>query len=129
MSKKRSKPKLGRNIKSDANTSGMGKDHNLPEGIKGWSWGAFLCNWIWAVNNRTWIGLLVLVPYIGFIMAFVLGFKGREWAWRNKRWDSIEHFQVVQSKWSFWSVTAALVGFFLGLIFAIGVPLYHNLVR
>ena len=86
------------------NTSGMGSNATLPEGVKGWSWGAFFLNWIWGFFNKTWISLLCLVPYVGIIMAFVLGAKGREWAWRNKRWDSIEHFNRVQKKWSAWGV-------------------------
>ena len=68
----------------------------IPEGVKGWSWGAFLLSWIWAIGNRTWIGLLALIPYVGVIMAIVLGFKGREWAWKNRQWDSLEEFNRVQ---------------------------------
>jgi hypothetical protein len=34
------------------------------------------------------IGLLALVPYAGFVVAVYLGFKGRELAWRAKRWSS-----------------------------------------
>src|SRR5437764_5850511 len=54
----------------------------VPDGVKGWYWGAFLFNWIWAVCNGVWIGLLVLLPFVGWIMAIVLGVKGREWAWK-----------------------------------------------
>ena len=86
------------------NNSGQGKVDDLPEGIKGFSWGAFLLSWIWAIGNSTWIGLLALVPYVGFIVSIYLGFKGREMAWQNKRWDSVEHFQRVQKQWSFWGV-------------------------
>jgi hypothetical protein len=113
---------------NDINTSGMGKDHELPEGIKGWSWGAFLLNWIWALGNRTWIGLFAFLPYIGFIMIFVLGFKGREWAWRNKKWDSVEHFQTVQKKWSFWGLVLILGVILLGIIAAIALPAYQEFV-
>ncbi|MCB2070724.1 MAG: hypothetical protein KDF67_14455, partial [Ottowia sp.] len=62
----------------------------------GWSWGAFLWNWIWAIGNQTWIGLLALVPLIGLFVAIYLGIRGRELAWQNRRWDSVEHFQRVQ---------------------------------
>lgn len=31
---------------SAENTSGGGSAVALPEGVKGWSWGAFLLNWI-----------------------------------------------------------------------------------
>ncbi len=107
------------------NNSGQGKVENIPEGVKGWSWGAFSLNWIWAIGNKTWIGLLVLIPYVGFIFSFVLGFKGRQWAWQNKRWESVEHFQRVQRKWSFWGVVVLVVGF-LGVLAAIAIPAYQD---
>ena len=104
---------------SSVNTSGQGKDAVVPDGIKGWSWGAFCLSWLWALGNRTWIGLLALVPYVGFLMIFVLGFKGREWAWQNKEWESVEQFNEVQKKWSFWGVIIFAVVFVLGFIMSI----------
>ena len=120
-----SPPKADLNI--ETNTSGMGKGHEIPEGVKGWSWGAFMFNWIWAIGNRTWIGLLAFLPYIGIIMIFTLGFKGREWAWRNKRWQSVEHFQRVQRKWSLWSLIFVGIGV-LGIVAAIALPAYQEYV-
>lgn len=95
----------------------------LPEGIKGWSWGAFTLTWIWAIGNKTWIGLLALIPYVSFVMAFVLGFKGREWAWKNNKWDSVEHFNRVQKKWSFWGLLIVGGLTILGIILAIIIPI------
>ena len=37
-----------------------------------------------------------------FVMPFVLGAKGSRWAWRNGRWDSVEHFKRVQRLWAIW---------------------------
>jgi len=105
------------------NTSGMGSNAVLPEGVKGWSWGSFLLNWIWGIFNKTWISLLCLVPYVGIIMVFVLGAKGREWAWRNKRWDSLEHFNRVQRKWSAWGVGLTVIPALLGILAAILIPM------
>lgn len=104
------------------NSSGSGKDAALPDGVKGWSWGAFLLNWIWAIPNRTYIGLLAIVPYVGFVVAIVLGVKGREWAWRNKRWDSLEHFNRVQKRWSIWGVIGIVGIVALGIMAALLVP-------
>jgi len=104
---------------TSSNTSGQGKSAVVPEGIKGWSWGAFCLSWVWALGNRTWIGLLALVPYVGFLMIFVLGFKGREWAWQNKEWDSVEQFNEAQKKWSFWGVIVFVVVFVIGFIMSI----------
>ncbi len=89
---------------------------DLPPGIKGWSWGAFLWNWIWAIFNNTWIGLLALIPGVNLVMIFVLGAKGREWAWKNKKWDSVEHFNRVQRKWSLWGIWLVVIGFVLALL-------------
>lgn len=81
----------------------------LPPGIKGWSWGFFLLSFIWAIGNKTWIGLLALVPVLGLPVPFILGFKGREWAWKNKQWESVEHFNRVQRNWSRWGVGVILM--------------------
>jgi len=99
-------------------------DSDIPPGVKGWSWGAFLLNWIWAIGNRTWIGLLSLIPYIGILFAIWLGIKGREMAWKNGEWQSVEHFNRVQRKWSAWGVGLTLGVFVLGILAAIVVPAY-----
>lgn len=111
------------------NTSGMGKNQPLPPGVSGWSWGAFLLNWIWSIGNSTWIGLIALIPYVGFIMAIILGVKGREWAWQNKRWDSVEHFNRVQRSWSVWSL--AIIGgvILIGILAAIMIPAYTGYIK
>ena len=84
------------------NTSGEGAESIVPEQVKGFSWAGFLWTWIWGLGNKTYIGLLALIPVINFIVAIVLGIKGREWAWKNKKWESIEQFNEVQKKWVIW---------------------------
>ncbi|GAG76086.1 unnamed protein product, partial [marine sediment metagenome] len=91
---------LGEKPHVEGNTSGQGKLAVVPEEIKKWNWGAFLLPWIWGIGNNVWIALLCFIPYVNFIMIFVLGAKGSEWAWQKKRWDSIEHFKNVQKKWA-----------------------------
>jgi hypothetical protein len=80
----------------------------VPPEINRWNWGAFLLNWIWGVGNNTFIALLTFVPFLGLIMPFVLGAKGNAWAWRNGRWDSIEHFKRVQRSWAIWGSSFGL---------------------
>ena len=112
----------------DENTSGMGKGYEIPDSIKGWSWGAFFFSWIWAIFNKTWIGLLALIPYVGFIISIILGVKGREWAWQNKRWDSVEHFNRVQRKWSLWALVFFVIAF-IGILAAIAIPAYNEYIN
>lgn len=98
----------------------------IPPGVKGWSWGAFLLNFIWAIGNKTWIGLLVLVPIVGWVMLVMLGIKGREWAWKNNKWESLEHFNEVQRKWSFWGVTLFIGVVVLATLSGIGMAMYEQ---
>jgi len=96
--------KTGAGVSGAGNTSGQGSLAVVPAEIKGWNWGAFLLGWIWGIGNSVWISFLEFVPYIGWIMAFVLGVKGSEWAWRYKKWDSIEHFKQTQLTWTKWGI-------------------------
>jgi cytoskeletal protein RodZ len=82
------------------NTSGQGHATIVPPEVRGWSWGAFLLSWIWGLGNETYLALLCFVPFVNFVMIFVLGAKGNEWAWRNKQWTNIEDFKRVQRKWA-----------------------------
>lgn len=99
-----------------------GAAQGIPEGIRGWSWGAFLLNGLWAIGNKTWIGLLAFIPFLGIIIAFALGFKGREWAWKNKRWESIEHFNHVQRLWSLWGLAIVAGAFVIGIVTGVLAP-------
>lgn len=89
-------------LDQQGNTSGQGKDSVVPPEIQRWNWGAFLMNWIWGIGNSTYIALLMFVPLVNFVMIFVLGAKGSEWAWRNRIWRDVEHFKRTQRKWA-WS--------------------------
>lgn len=86
------------------NTSGSGSTATVPGEIDKWNWGAFLLHWIWGVGNSTYIALLMFVPFVNIVMMFILGAKGSAWAWRNKKWDSVEHFKKVQRQWMTWAV-------------------------
>lgn len=77
-----------------------GCDEPLPAGVKGWCWGGFLLNWIWAIRFRVWWGLLALVPLVGLAVPIWLGIKGRELAWRRGVWTSVQAFNEAQRKWS-----------------------------
>jgi hypothetical protein len=82
----------------------------VPAEIDRWNWGAFFLNWIWGVGNNTYIALLTFIPIVGLVMLFVLGAKGSKWAWRNGRWDSVEHFKSVQRKWALWGLVVWIAG-------------------
>ena len=113
--------------KNGENNSGS-KENIFPDGVKGWSWGAFLLSWLWAIFNKSYIGLLALVPYVGLIVAIYLGVKGRELAWKNKRWENLEHFNRVQRKWSIWAACLLVIPIIIGILAAIAIPAYQDYV-
>jgi hypothetical protein len=103
------------------NTSGHGVAALVPAELDRWNWGAFLLNWVWGIGNNTFVALLMFVPVVNMVMPFVLGAKGSAWAWRNKRWDSIDQFKRVQRLWAIWGVVfiIALVGFGIAIWFSV----------
>ncbi|MBP5738989.1 MAG: hypothetical protein J6X38_07915 [Abditibacteriota bacterium] len=88
-------------------------------------WGAFLLTPIWALANNVLFGLLWFVPFIGWIIPFILLFKGGELSWRCRRFESVEQFTAVRRAWTiagivfhlFWIVlftVIVIVGIFAG---------------
>src|SRR5690625_3754167 len=114
------------------NTSGQGYAAQVPVEAARWNWGAFLLTWIWGIGNSTFIAFLCFVPFANFVMPFVLGARGGEWAWRNKRWDSIEHFRATQRKWGIWGLVVLIASFvlsavfFASLFFAVATAMQHS---
>lgn len=87
-----------------ANNSGHGNFLDasvvVPNEIKGWNWGAFLMPWLWPFTNQVWVGLFSYVPSMYWVMSLALGAKGNEWAWRSRKWRSIEQFKIHQRRWT-----------------------------
>ena len=104
------------------NTSGQGKESEIPIEIKGWNWGAFLFSWIWGIGNNTYRAFWVFFPLVNIIMMIALGLKGNEWAWRHRKWESVEHFKQVQRKWTKAALIFLVVVLFLipVMIFSVG---------
>jgi hypothetical protein len=92
------------------NESGRGASSEVPAEIRGWNWGAFLLSWIWGIGNATPLALLTLVPCVGIVMPFVLGAKGTEWAWQNRRWHGTSDFQRTQRSWAVAGIVTWVAG-------------------
>ena len=105
----------------------------LPAEVRGgWNWGAFWLPSFWGLAHRTLqtlivFGLAVLsfsvllglaavnshsslfaIIFLGFWVAgfpfsIWFGLRGNEWAWRNRRFQSVEEFRKVQKIWGNWA--------------------------
>jgi hypothetical protein len=106
-------------------------NHNIntppPEGVKGVSLGAFFLTIFWSIGNRVWIGLFSLVPILGYAISFYLGFKGRELAWKARRWESLEKFNSTQRKWSI--ATIVLIPAIIGLHAVVAINAYQGYIE
>jgi len=108
------------------NTSGMGSQASVPRELGEWNWGGFLLTWIWGIGNNVWWSFLVFIPYLGFmVMPWVLAFKGNQWAWQSRHWDSVEHFKRVQHTWAMWGLGITIaVTLLLTIILLLGFGLF-----
>ena len=91
-----------------------------PKCLNNFNWGAFLLSWIWGVCHSVWISLLCLIPYVNFVMIFVLGFNGNKWAWEKcKDTMSADEFDARQKSWTKGALIYIVVIFILGVIVGI----------
>jgi len=93
------------------NNSGTGGDPPPEVMNMGFNWGAFFLHWIWGVAHGVWNSFLVII--LGIIWQIVLGVKGNEWAWRNRKFESVEQFKQTQAVWSKWGIIVFVVVFVL----------------
>jgi hypothetical protein len=88
----------------------------MPEELKRWNWGAFFWSWIWGIANNTWIALLALLGPLSLVMMIILGLKGNEYAWKNRKFTDLQSFKKIQSAWAKWGV----IVFILYIVMMIG---------
>lgn len=100
------------------NDSGRGSVSRLPDELKGLNWGACLLAFIWGVPMRVPLAWFTLVPFVGELMRIVLLFKGNEWAWQGRKWDSPDHFRKTQARWNQLSIILMVVMFVISLFMA-----------
>lgn len=92
--------------------SGKGSASVIPDEIRGWNWGSAGLGLFWGIYFGVWWVLLSFVPYVSYLMPFILGYKGSEWSWQSRPWQSVEQFKTAQKKWQ----TLGIVFFVLTLL-------------
>ena len=79
--------------------------------------------------SKEFAGMIVLVVLflnfitgtIGLALSIWFGVKGNDWAWQNKKWDSLKHFHDVQRIWAI--VGTILIGLgVVGVVAAMTLP-------
>lgn len=101
---------------------------SMPPEVNKWNWGAFMFPLFWGIGNKSYLALLTLIPYIGFIMNFICGALGNKWAYNNTSmyYDSPEEFAKAQQSWNragfiffIISITLAAIAIIFSIILAV----------
>jgi serine/threonine-protein kinase len=105
----------------------------LPASLRGFNWAAFILGPVWGLGNAVvpailigialWIVLWVTyttVPVAGVaavvLGSLLIGYRGNEWAWRARKWQSGEQFRRVQQGWLLWAVVVAIIWVVMALL-------------
>ncbi len=118
------RPARAPEVSSEPNDSGA-PAAQLPPALRRFNWAAFLLGPVWGLGNGVWQAILIglagavvpwfsrSAPWVGFVALvvtlFIIGMKGNEWAWRARRWRSVEQFKRVQQGWLLWAVVIAVI--------------------
>ncbi|MDQ3024411.1 MAG: hypothetical protein M3R04_08530 [bacterium] len=91
-----------------SNTSGLRENATLPPESKGWTWAGFVplgaFGFAMGVNKLGVLGLVaIFLGWVGvalwFVYALACGIRGRELAWRNRKFISVEQFTSSFKAW------------------------------
>jgi hypothetical protein len=105
----------------------------LPPSLKGFNWAAFILGPVWGLGNTVVPAIIIgvalwavlwltysTVPYVGagavVCGSLVIGYRANEWAWRARKWQSIEQFRRVQQGWLLWAVVVAIIWVVMALL-------------
>jgi hypothetical protein len=89
----------------------------VEEELQKFNWGGFLLGWIWAFGHRVWLwGILGLIPFVGIVVMFVLGFRGNRLAWERGTYAGAEELRQKERKWAWASLWVYLAFFLLGIV-------------
>ena len=81
---------------------------DMDRAMEKWNWGAFFCSWLWAVVQKMYWPLAILIiggiPYVGQVcslcLSVYLGLKGSRIAWESGKYKDFEAYKKAQHNWA-----------------------------
>lgn len=132
-------PGFGYNLPPDGNTSGMGEGYPLPPGVSGFNAGGCVPFGLFAfINGNTLWGIISLIGLIispaQLVYAIYIAIQGRELAWRNRRFDSLEQFQDTMQPWNIGGLVLLGLGViafitYIAVAFAFMGPMFEEMMK
>lgn len=94
----------------------------------GWNEGAFWWGVIWGFAHKAWKPSLILLPIVLLIpknagtgiAGGYFAFYGNKYAWKSKKWDSMEQFLKSQRKWAISGRILVVVTIILVVLYIVG---------
>ena len=98
------------------------------------NWGAFFGTWIWGLFNKSYKTLFMLLLWFtpaAIPFAIICGIKGNEWAYKNKKYESVDKLHKSQAKqaiiWTiFWPLISIMISVLLGLFTGVAIHKYEK---
>lgn len=86
-----------------------------------WNWAAFTNPIFFAIGNKSYLGLLNLIPIFNLVWCFIYGAKAEAWTWETGLYEDDKTFRASMDSWNraglvFFIITIALT--ILSCIFA-----------
>ncbi|MCC7479290.1 zinc ribbon domain-containing protein [bacterium] len=98
----------------DGNTSGMGTGYQAPPQATGWTFAGFVPWGLFSFfnGNNTWGAIGLGLSLFGFYIVYsiYIGIKGREMAWQERRFESVEQYEAVMKAWNSAGLAVLLIG-------------------
>lgn len=98
--KEQSAPQVGYNQPVQQPISQPQYNPQRKQPVSGWSWGAFMFNWVWGIGNKCYLPLLVFVPILNWIWIFICGAKGHDWARESGLYQTVEEYNAAMNSWN-----------------------------
>ena len=73
---------------------------------------------------RIWFILVRVICVL--TLSVIFGIFGNRWAWKYKKWESIQHFEFVQKNWKQAGFIIVIGPFLLGIILLIVLLVIHG---
>jgi len=107
------------------NTSGMGEGYPVPPEASGWTFAGFVPWGLFSFTNgnTTWGVIGLLLSFFGFGMVYwiYIGITGKENAWRNRRFNSVQEYMDTMAAWNKWGIGLLIAGVVFFILYFIAV--------
>jgi hypothetical protein len=108
----------------DGNTSGLGNMYPPPPEAQGWTFAGCIPFGLFGFYNgsQLWgfVGLAgSIISLVGWIYAIFIGIQGKQLAWQNRRFESMQQYLAVMRAWNIWGIVVIAFSIVISILYFI----------